>query len=746
MSKRIIRPQLPLSILPVLLLMVSSNFGFGPSIVRGAGSRGELPPEPHRAAYPGRGISVPDANEDASRTFLDRGDRATGGEGFWDRELAVGATQRTASLGWHQEAHDAQHTGFIDLDVAMPWRMAWQWNGSCSDGSDCRPGNPDQGWSFEVPPKSHLVAGDGRLYLPAGSHGVWAIKESDGRTAWHNDAIESSCTAAFDLDTSALFVAASDGKLYKLNSSSGAVIDTFQADSGLNVAPTIATGKVYVVSDNGTLYAVNKNTMGQVWSYSAGSFGQTPVAYSSRFDTLVFGTADLYLHAVNNVDGSRRWRVKPTVHDPPVYYYTNGWPVIADQHGIVLMRMRVQRSDAFTVPEGWETYPDTNSAIRSFLVNLPDKQSLFALNLGDGSTAFVPAVGPGGMETRDLDHSMGPQPVVKQYPNGDEVVYTIWRNRLNCIGFYADYPNRNYDGGMCEMVLDDATVPGYKAGDCRFVEFATQHEYPITVDEMGFVSMAGPTIMYSHWLVMVSYRITDRSDRLGNTRENAIRAERQDTILNRVEDNWRCSRDTSAHFCPGFTDSYCDSRTYPGGVFWVFWNCTDPPYRCSGGYSDGMKPRYTIANNGKIYYELNGGTIFAIEGDGSSEPVATVDKHVQPSACSNGDIITYTLNVVGNGEPLTLTDDLPAGLSVPHSFAHTLGTAKYDTDQRRITWTGTPGAWESVTIRFPVTVEVDGPLALFNTAFLRDSEGYVSTDRTAVIVDAYQSSLPSVMR
>jgi hypothetical protein len=648
-----------------------------------------------------------------------------------------------ASQGWHQEAHDAQHTGSTPQDVPMPWVFKWQWNGSCSDGSDCRPSNPDQGWSFEVPPKSHLVAGDGRLYLPAGEHGVWAITEVDGRTAWHNSSVESFCTAAFDPETNFLFVAAGDCNLYRLDPSNGRVIGSFRADSGLNLAPTIVADRVYVVSDNGTLYAINKNTMKLAWAYSAGSRGHTPAAYSESRDVLVFGTADLYIHAVNNSDGSRRWRVKPTVHDPPIYYYTHGWPVIAEQHGIVLMRLRMERVDAFTVPAGGTTYPDTNGAIRSFLQSNPDKQCLFALNLDDGSTAFTPVIGPGGMERPDKEHSMGPQPVVKRYSNGDEVVYTIWRNRLNCVGYFENHPNKNYDAGMCEMVLDDSTVPGYGAGDCRFVQFKT----PLTVDEMCFVSMAGPTIMYSHFVELVSHRITDRSHARGDTYDNAIRAEQQYPIINRLDGNSECKKDTTTHFCPSQLRGYCSSRWYVNGGFWVFWNCFDPPFdpdECMGAYSGGMKPRYAIANNGTIYYELNGGAIFAVKS--GNELWAEVDKKVRPVGPSMGDTITYTLRILGNGLPLTLADTLPDGLGTPGPIVSTLSEAAYDAGRRLVTWNGTPDVGQSVTIQFPVAVQVDGSLALINTAVLTDADGRVVTDTATSIVDPRQFYFPLATR
>lgn len=684
-------------------------------------------------------------------------DNLTGSVGPLDSDPVI----RTAASGWHQEAHDAQRTGYSPAYVPLPWTFQWQWNGSCTDpiGSDCRPGDPELGWTFLIPPKSHVVAGGGRLYLPAGEHGVWAINESDGRTAWHNSAIESFCTAAFDPETNVLFVAASDGRLYKLNSSNGAVMESFQAESGLNLAPTIAAGKVYVVSDNGTLYAVNKNTMSQVWSYSAGSSGQTPVAYSEKYALLVFGTEDLYVHAVGDTDGSRRWREKPTTNSPGdftyeggdgrqyrTYNYEHGWPVIAEEHGVVFIRLRLPKSSMWQVPdpESANWFPTSSSAIRSFLTSHPELQTLFALNLDDGSIAFIPAVGTGGSETPDNDNTLGPPPVVRRLASGDEVVYTIWRNGQKCEA--GDCLDPRWDAVMGEMVLDRSTVPGYQAGDCRFVDF----EGNLITDEMCKVSMAGDTLFHSHWIAMYPYRITDRTDSRGDTYGNPILTERQYFIVNRAsnEPGWVTCQPNASHFCSSM-DTHGDQRGFDRG-FWVFFNCSDPPYQaCSGyncvaPYSDGYKARYAIVNNGTIYYELNGGTIVAVRS--AHDPWAEVDKRVQPVAPSKGDTITYTLNVLGNGLPLTLTDTLPDGLSVPGSIDVALGEATYDPDRRLVTWNGTPDAWQSVMIRYPATVRVDGPLALVNTGVLIDTDEHMSTDTATAIIDAYQCYLPLVMR
>jgi len=538
--------------------------------------------------------------------------------------------ERQVTSGWYQEAHDPQHTGYINEDIPTPWEFKWQWNGSCSDGSDCRPGDPNLGWTFEIPPKSHLVAGNGRLYLPAGDHGIWAIRASDGKTDWQNNNVKSDVTAAFDPEINALFVAGRNGSLYKLSSFDGSVLGTFQGDSGLNLAPIIVNGRIFIVSDNGVLYAVDKHSLDQVWSYSSGSQGQTPAAYSARYQTLVYGTEDLFIHAVGSADGSLRWRVKPTVNSPGdysydggdgrtyrTYNYEHGWPVIAEEHGIVFIRLRLPKSAMWTVPDqdvaNW--FPSTNASIRSFLEDTPEIMTLFALDLRTGEKAFTPPVGPSGIETPDIDSTLGPLPVVKHLENGDEVVYTLWRNGQRCEA--GDCINSRKDTVMCEMVLDGSTVTGYQAGDCRFVSFGP--EWYLITDEVGKLTMAGDLLMHAHWVGLYPFNITDRSDNLGGSYSDMIRSEEEHILVNRASDehDWVNCPMNSSHFCNGWVDTYGERKVFEK-AFWVFYNASDPPYEscigfdCVKAYSDGYKSRYAIVNDGTIYYELNGGTIFAV--------------------------------------------------------------------------------------------------------------------------------------
>jgi len=128
------------------------------------------------------------------------------------------------------------------------------------------------------------------------------------------------------------------------------------------------------------------------------------------------------------------------------------------------------------------------------------------------------------------------------------------------------------------------------------------------------------------------------------------------------------------------------------------------------------------------------------------EPLAVVDKRVWPVDPASGEIVTYTLSLLGNGQAVTLTDPLPAGVSTPGPITTTSGSATYDPKRHCITWSGSPDIGLPVTITFPVTVQVTGPRVLTNTAVLTDTKGHVSTDTAMMIIDAYHAYLPLIMK
>jgi hypothetical protein len=130
------------------------------------------------------------------------------------------------------------------------------------------------------------------------------------------------------------------------------------------------------------------------------------------------------------------------------------------------------------------------------------------------------------------------------------------------------------------------------------------------------------------------------------------------------------------------------------------------------------------------------------------EPLSTVRNEVSPIALASGEVATYTLSLLGNGRGLTLTADFPPQVSAPGSIqtVPTDPAATYDPDTRRLTWAGSPGSGQPVTITFPVTVQAAGPRAVAITAVLSDTSGFASSDTATLIVDPRRVWLPLTLR
>jgi hypothetical protein len=495
---------------------------------------------------------------------------------------------RTISTSdWTQHAHDAQHTGYTSAAVEAPWRWKWAWNGPNSSGGVTAN-------KTALPRSVQPVTGDGRVYVTRGVNGVYALSITDGSELWSSNPGGSlNSTPAYDSASSSLYVNSTNGYVYRLDASTGGIIDSFNTGSSLTTPPALVSDRLFVSSGT-TVYALNKLTMDQIWRYTAGSAVQTPPAYSASRDVVIVATANLFVHAIKNSDGTRLWQAKPTVHSPgdPSVEYTWGWPVVADQAGLVLVKLRLSWDTLWT----FGTYPTTNQAIRQDLQSKPGDQSLFALSLDNGSVPFISNIGNGGWGDGG-NLPMGPQPVVKRLANNKEVVYTVGRGG----GSNAMYDAR-WDSLFVEMMLDSSTVPGYAAGEVRFI----QYNHVVLTDEQPFVSMAGDYLLGGHWMAGYALKITDRSDGRGAwdipSRIAAIDAPH---IVESQSANANCSFSAS-HYCTNFLTEDGDPRTYPPG-FYIYYS--------AGRVYESYWSSYTswVVADDLVLFRSNSGAIVALE-------------------------------------------------------------------------------------------------------------------------------------
>ncbi len=522
---------------------------------------------------------------------------------------------------WTQHAHDAQRTGYTSQVVETPWKWKWAWNGPNASGAV-------SAGKSSLPKNVQPVTGGGRVYVAAGSRGVFGLNESNGSVAWNATNVGTvNSTVAYDGDTSSVFVVSTNGTLYKLNASNGSVSAQFPSGSTSSLAlpPAVISDRVFF-SMGSRVYAINKNNMSQIWSYNANSTVHTPPSYSLLRDRVVVGTADLYVHAINNSNGSQSWRVKPSVRTagtPNEFSY--GWPVIAEQHGYVLMKMRLDWDTLYGV---WSPWPTSNTQIRSNLQSRPDQQALFVLNLDNGNVPFIANIGHGGYGNGGYQ-PMGPQPVVKKFPDNKEVVYTIIRG--------MDRFDGRWDSHFGEMVLDNTTVSGLEPGYVRWIKYSTTGDttWPgpfLLTDEQPNVTMAGDYLFGAHWMAGLSLKINNRSATVG-TFANPITTTHTPQIVGSTNASvGGCSTFSTSHYCNTLTKQDGDPRGFGPTAFYIYWN--------QGLVHDAYWEEYAtwIVSKNTIYYRSLDGAIVALE-NGNPTAAAQQRQQVAGATTLSGGVI-----------------------------------------------------------------------------------------------------------
>ncbi|WP_336022512.1 PQQ-binding-like beta-propeller repeat protein [Halobellus salinisoli] len=142
---------------------------------------------------------------------------------------------------------------------------------------------------------------------------TWAL-EAD-------DAVQSAATVTEDV----VYVGSDDGGLYAIDRSDGTEQWVFRTDGSVSGAPAAVDGTVYVGSTDATLYALDTAARETRWTYETG--GGIEAAPTVTDGTVYVGSDDNSLHAVDIDDGTAIWTFEtggiitstPAVADGTVY-------------------------------------------------------------------------------------------------------------------------------------------------------------------------------------------------------------------------------------------------------------------------------------------------------------------------------------------------------------------------------------------------------------------------------------------
>jgi len=78
--------------------------------------------------------------------------------------------------------------------------------------------------------------------------------------------------------------------------------------------PTSYAGRIYVGSEDGTVYALDAATGCMWWQFRASTTVKTAISIGNHGQTAYFGDTNGYIYAVNTADGKPIWRVHPEAH------------------------------------------------------------------------------------------------------------------------------------------------------------------------------------------------------------------------------------------------------------------------------------------------------------------------------------------------------------------------------------------------------------------------------------------------
>ncbi|GAP08775.1 MAG TPA: hypothetical protein DEQ80_06285 [Anaerolinea thermolimosa] len=444
--------------------------------------------------------------------------------------------EEDALQGWPQLGHDPRRTSFYPAEVTWPWKVRWIWNGP-ADSGDGEPA-PDH---LSLPQGVQPVSGDGRLYVGHTDGRVRAISEETGQTVWTSESLGGAIVnaGAYSASTGCVYFGAQNGKFTLLDARTGELKRMVDLHGAIDMAPLLAGDSVFVGSQSGVMYALDSSTLAQRWAYDAGAALIASPAFSENHGGMVLVLAeDRTVHALSADTGKRLWRVTVNADVDPIRktVFADTFPVVSDRNDVVIVRSYLNWEKIWQ-PDGGA--PSTVEGIREFLTQNPEYQSLFVLNLADGTPRFVApvmlgAIGNGG----DLE-STPPQVVLRPLADGTEVAILLWRNRQSCPPSYCDSRS---DTTLGEMDLTTGVI--------RFVQdHKDQGNMRLPTDEQSPLAMAGDMIFYAHWQLLGALKVIDRSAGLGESYANPIITRELTPVLNTLAPGVCAGR--SAHFCPG---------------------------------------------------------------------------------------------------------------------------------------------------------------------------------------------------
>lgn len=214
------------------------------------------------------------------------------------------------SDGWSMFQNDTAHTG---LSWLAPRTNKTEWTYKSS--------GPVKSSVAIAKGRVFLTSTDGKIYAISEQDGSDMWNYSVGAPIYTSPAIIASGIGSSEYDK--IFLGADDGSVYAFDMNDGSLLWSYATGNDVRASPMVINGIVYIGSTDGTLYALDEdgqtdggqgvndtapaNNEDLLWSKSIGSIsGSSPAALLAE-DTLYIGTDEGRFYALDRFTGATVW-------------------------------------------------------------------------------------------------------------------------------------------------------------------------------------------------------------------------------------------------------------------------------------------------------------------------------------------------------------------------------------------------------------------------------------------------------
>jgi uncharacterized repeat protein (TIGR01451 family) len=167
----------------------------------------------------------------------------------------------------------------------------------------------------------------------------------------------------------------------------------------------------------------------------------------------------------------------------------------------------------------------------------------------------------------------------------------------------------------------------------------------------------------------------------------------------------------------------------------------------NAGWNDGDLVSDLRQVHGTDFEAIDESALQVSPNSGQVNPAAITQdsKGVAPAGADQGQQVTYTIQVVGDGSAISLNDPLPTGITYVNGSLTTTGGGQATQTGGTISWSGTPAFLTTITISFAATVNAGTSRPIINTATV--TRGSAQKSLTAMLIaNPKQMFLPVTRR